>query len=137
MRTFKFRVFAFEEDDDGCRGFLEPSPSDTELDFFYDGGWRGASYFMKYPKSFSVQQYTGIKDKNGNEIYEGDILKIHNHNLLEVVEYIAEGSTCFGFWRHDSTPDYAAFESLGDWTSPEGYDIVGNLFENPDLVIKN
>jgi len=78
---------------------------------------------------YVVQQWTGLQDKNGVDIYEGDIIEIFNHIRPENVEYVAEGSCGFGFWLHDLNGD-GGFELLGDWTGPDGYEVIGTIFKN-------
>ena len=71
-----------------------------------------------------VRQFTGLKDKNGKEIYEGDIVKSVYGNGYIVFEYI-------GF----------AIKSIGsesiDFEFPSFYlncEIIGNIYENPELL---
>lgn len=69
-----------------------------------------------------IMQYTGLKDKNGKEIYEGDIVDTEN-GIYEVLWY-GEGA-CF------------RFHILGSLESPLNYDdikVIGNIYENPELL---
>lgn len=85
-------------------------------------------------RNLIVQQFTGLKDKNGKEIYEGDIVNIFNHNQAEEVMYEPCG-TAFGFFKHDSASrEDGTFEVLSDYTGCDGYEIIGNIFENPQLL---
>jgi uncharacterized phage protein (TIGR01671 family) len=85
-------------------------------------------------KEYIVQQWTGLTDKNGVGIYEGDILSIYNHPLAEQVEYELDGSS-FGFFAHDDVDrQHGTWEYLSDWTSAAGYDVIGNIFENSELL---
>ena len=67
---------------------------------------------------FILMQYTGLKDKNGKEIYEGDI----------VVETEQDDSTLQRtvVWN----------ESFGGWSlfNKSAYEIIGNIYENPELI---
>ncbi len=84
---------------------------------------------------YILMQYTGLKDKNGKEIYEGDILKhIPAFEANYFVKYLTGG-----FYLCPDNKDYGEyFASLF-----AGYDyknrcnsieIIGNIYENPELI---
>ncbi len=74
-----------------------------------------------------LMQSTGLKDKNGKEIFEGDILGTKDGSLNGVVEY----RTDLGMWTN-SLVRYNNFERLCSIASDRK--IIGNIYENPELL---
>ena len=75
----------------------------------------------------TVGQYTGLKDKNGKKIFEGDVLEGNIANL--VVAY--EGATFIAYW-FDHDYDYGK-EKM--WCNlVEGGKVIGDVHDNPELV---
>lgn len=65
-----------------------------------------------------VMQFTGLKDKNGKEIYEGDIVENEEQAMRGVYEF-REGT--FGIKGTRTIQNYGAV-------------IIGNIYENPELI---
>lgn len=74
-----------------------------------------------------LMQSTGLKDKNGKEIFEGDILTSQNYPVKGVVEF----RTDLGLWVH-YLKGYNYFEYLGNVAGSK--EIIGNIYENPELL---
>ena len=112
MREIKFRAWGkFGKD------ILPHMVYDWETsDLIEYVGFNGNGYF-------DIMQYTGLKDKNGKEIYEGDILR-DDRDEIRIVE-----------WRvgeDDEVRNYIA----GFWLfyEPDEYEVIGNIYENPELI---
>lgn len=128
MREIKFRAYS---DRFGmhkvCCLVTEEGTWDFKPD---DRSFIGVS--MPYQSFFTIEQATGIKDKNGKYIYEGDIVQF---NVAEQ-EYFAQIKyepicACFMLTRKNSTP-YTFYEMYQ--MNIDKFEIVGNIHEAPELL---
>jgi len=72
----------------------------------------------------SVGQYTGLKDKDGKDIYEGDILEYRDEDNIKEIHKV--------FWGD------ASFQCAGQYLEhlylTTNWKIIGNIYENPELL---
>lgn len=87
--------------------------------------------WVAYDSTTLITQFTGLKDKNGKEIYEGDIVRFSEHFFgdsteRECVEVIEWDEKEAGYpWKLTNT---------GFCDGPHWCEIIGNIYENPELV---
>lgn len=81
-------------------------------------------------KRYVIEQYTGLKDKNGTEIYEGDVVKVEGDGEIYRVEWIRSG---FGLEPRYNSPRYPV---LGNVELRKKIEVIGNIHENPGLLEK-
>lgn len=82
---------------------------------------------INYYTDYEWVQYTGLKDKNGKEIYEGDILEFSGNVVaLGIVKY------------NENFATFQACNGNSGWLfgneSGTNIEILGNIYENPELV---
>lgn len=111
--------------------------SPVESNWVYGGIFQGPNRSVIYGYdpiekycvySDTVGQFTGLIDKNGKKIFEGDIVTIQNDSPFEMTGCIEFGGGCFEL--HDHTCDM--YECL--WYRPEEMEVFGNIYDNPELL---
>jgi uncharacterized phage protein (TIGR01671 family) len=127
MRTIKFRYWATDR-----KQYYYDIKSSMFL--FLQGYTDTVMATLGGPKVIVPQQFTGILDSNGKEIYEGDILKFTPKYKTDS-KFVGEV-----FYREDDGAFYHTFEegrpSKRLWGAFSNYEykIIGNIFENPKLL---
>lgn len=123
MRQIKFRAWVYGE----MRSWEAISERDSGLEFVLKGGDEKVTIVP--------MQFTGLLDKNGREIYEGDIVKWRRHpnkeRVSEVVWDEARGRLAFKDQDElERQRDFWTYSSL-DCNTKE---VIGNIYENPELL---
>lgn len=125
MRTIKFKIWVFEADIN--KGYMLDIYERFEKD-------SNSDYYLVYEDFRDLEdgrskyciplQFTGLHDKNGKEIYEGDILE-DALGRRKLVEYYKDG-----FWLN------ASLEGA-EWCLRQvnsSSKVIGNIYENPELL---
>jgi uncharacterized phage protein (TIGR01671 family) len=130
-RVIKFRVW-----DNIDQSFWKQSDSHFVLESETGYVWKkDLFFFLNKPERYIIQQFTGLFDKNGKEIYEGDILQ-NDWNTVTQVKFgdfqVDAGDALFdgnGFFLLNIKDKEENSLSSGDTEK-----IVGSIFENTELV---
>jgi uncharacterized phage protein (TIGR01671 family) len=121
MRPIKFRAW-----DTSDRIWLDASNNRLTLDgssLLDANGWPWA-----IPGRVIIEQFTGLHDKNGREIYEGDVLQLDETypKRLKAVVVFVDGAFKFE-WQDNKVTRYSP-------TGLEDFYVIGNVHENPELM---
>ena len=81
-------------------------------------------FTTKYPDDIPLMQYTGLKDKNGKEIYEGDVIKTMNAESA-TVEFSNGGFK----YQYDKEGKRPLFDPIAKHS-----EVIGNIYDNPELL---
>ena len=115
---FKFRAWDTEED---------RYASDDDICYDTGGSCDDVYDLIKVDDQFYVyEQCTGLKDKNGKLIYEGDIVETHDYTTEHSQIVFDKG--CYVL----KSKDVAMYEHLSNYEKE--CEVIGNIHENPELL---
>lgn len=117
MRTIRFRVWSKRE-----KRMLHNVEQCEE----YCKGCFG-HYLSDCGDCYEIMQFTGLKDKSGKEIYEGDIFKVEGFERPRIIKWNEKLARfdLYNVWG-DRLIDLSA--------EIEHYEIIGNIYQNPELL---
>lgn len=119
MRTIKFRAKDIASNKWLYGDILH---SEKGVCIFEQGGTRGEQVQPE-----TIGQFTSLKDKNGGEIYEGDIISILGEKEYLEVRFV-RGVFAF-LWNGDLDDEFPTGSPTHEWA-----EVVGNIHDNPEMI---
>lgn len=116
MRDIRFRAWVPDM-------FFPDRPEAHYICDWQESKW--VELFGFTPDKFAVEQYTGLKDKNGKDIYEGDLCKNRSYGGY-VIDSVIFNNGCYAFASADS--DRRLDINISE-TDPGNIEIIGNIHE--------
>lgn len=138
MRTIKFRGKRCDNSEWVCGYYVEChhtwSRGHLHKSWIITSARSNGGFFAlqgRYPvQDQTIGQFTGLFDKNGKEIYEGDILQTRA-KFTGVVRWNNKG---YFYLNDDKEQKEKSCENLGIMLNYAQFEIIGNYFDNPELL---
>ena len=119
MREIKFRIWLH-------RGWPDKEYEMAEVDYYFFEEWGYQTSGEVESAGHKLMQFTGLKDKNEKEIYEGDIVAFWNRTWSVECPGLAYG--CYLKDELEGRKLDSGFDGI--------LEVIGNIYENPELIKK-
>jgi len=97
-----------------------------------------SEYPSDHAANLSLMQYTGLHDKNGKEIYEGDIVKYYDSYHMWLTGLVINNGIGFGISVEGDWLELTEFAGypvyVENLPNVEEIEVIGNIYENPELL---
>lgn len=133
MRTIKFRGKDIETGEWIYGDLIQRMGYMPSIMYPYESNGK-VRYSECAVKRETVGQFTGLLDKNGKEIYEGDIIGCHNPNIKHLIFYNEKQGRFMAALNGDIENDFVGVCGLDDsrWTGSKK--VIGNVYDTPELL---
>lgn len=131
MREIKFRAWCKFENKMYNKFYIEDHMKFAFMDELIDSA----------KERYELMQYTGLKDVNDVEIYEGDIVDFtffdHYDNGTNYKGVVKYRSGIYEIWKNNDSEFFGSdgpFILNFAWLQTEEFEVIGNIYENPELL---
>ncbi len=132
MREIKFRAWFEGHMYEVAKLDFWGDPEQATCDLAGPGeNGEGEEFFDIYVGEVELMQYTGLKDKNGKEIYEGDIVENSTQTVYLGHKYEVVWNKNYAGYQLMSNGFASNIPLIQNFMS---YKVIGNIYENPELL---
>lgn len=120
----RYRYKVFDKDDKNLHDVILTNYENNSIEWYNNANKKRAAFIGEVP----TIQCTGLKDKNGKLIYEGDIVRDISTQTVYKVSY----KKCAFYLENKEYVGY--FHELSQCFSISRIEVIGNIYENPELL---